>query len=944
MKILSPIFALLLLLGLQNMNAQVTCDPYFPHQTDNITLYFHADEGNAALAGISPPIYIHTGVICNHSANANNWQHIATTWTGNNATSLMDYVSPNLYKKTIQINSFYNIPAGDVVKELTFVFRNANGSIVGRAADGSDIHYTVYPNDGSVFTQIIAPTAPVFLANLGDEIPFHGLASTTANLTLYDNGQPITNITGTELQTTLTATTAGSHVISLVAETAADQDTSQFVYVVASAQTPLDPPAGTEAGITYLTDHSVRLALYAPQKQIVHAVGDFNDWLPTAAYQMHQSVDGNLWWIDIDNLTPGQAYRFQYLVDGSLKIADPRSTLVLDYFNDPYIPAATYPNLPPYPIGKTFGTVSVLKTGEPAFNWQNSSYQRPKKTDLVIYELLVRDFLARHDYPTMLDTLDYLQALGVTAIELMPVSEFDGNINWGYAPQFHKALDKYYGDKASLQQLIDACHARGIAVLLDVVFNQATGASPLAQLYWDAANNRPAANNPWLNPVATHPFSVFNDFNHESAATKDYVKNCLQYWIETFQVDGFRFDLSKGFTQFNSGSNVGLWGQYDASRVAILKDYADFIWSVDPEEYVILEHFADNTEEKELSNYGMMLWGNAWGQYKDVALAFTTGINTSLTGVSYKARGWTDPHLIGYMESHDEDRIAYECLTYGNQAVGHNVRTLPVALKRIEMLQNLFYTVPGPKMLWEFGEMGYDFHINRCEDGSVSPDCRTSPKPIRWDYLNNPERRHLHDVVAALLHLRTQYDVFETADFQLNTGPGKIRNIRLNSPAMNVHVLANVATTTETATANFQHTGWWYDYYTGDSVEVTNTAMTFSLPAAGYRLYTDHYIALPPGIVFTDVKTPPQSALASLSVWPNPAPERVEVAFSLKENAALAFELLDVAGKRLRYWREGALPEGPHAVTVDMPAGAGLYFLKITDPRGVGAVVKIIRN
>jgi 1,4-alpha-glucan branching enzyme len=75
------------------------------------------------------------------------------------------------------------------------------------------------------------------------------------------------------------------------------------------------------------------------------------------------------------------------------------------------------------------------------------------------------------------------------------------------------------------------------------------------------------ATNKWFNVTATHPFSVFYDMNHESAYTKDYVDTINYYWLNEFKVDGFRFDLSKGFTQVNSGSDVGAWSNYDASRI-----------------------------------------------------------------------------------------------------------------------------------------------------------------------------------------------------------------------------------------------------------------------------------------------------------------------------------------------------------------------------------------
>jgi glycosidase len=673
-------------------------------------------------------------------------------------------------------------------------------------------------------------------------------------------------------------------------------------------------------------------------------MGDFNDWLPDGNFQMKRGADNATWWLDITGLTPGQQYRFQYLVDGSMRIADPLSTLVLDAGNDPFIPASTYPNLPAYPTGETSGAVSVLQTAQQPFEWQALNYERPKNTDLVIYELLMRDFLDAHDYPTLLDTLDYLERLGITAIELMPVNEFDGNNSWGYNPAFHKALDKYYGTAEALKMVVDECHKRNIAVILDVVFNQASGSSPLAQLYWDAANNRPAANNPWLNPVATHPFSVFNDFNHESTATRNYVKNCLKYWLTEFKVDGFRFDLSKGFTQKNTGTNVAAWGQYDGGRIATLKGYADFMWSVDPTSYVILEHFADNNEEKELANYGMMLWGNMHGSYKETALGYNlSGGQTDMSWVSWQQRNWTKPHVIGYFESHDEERIGFECATYGNVNGDYNIKWLPFYAMRIELLNNLLYTVPGPKMLWQFGELAYNFSINHCEDGTVNNNCRLSPKPIRWDFTSDPYRRRLRDVTEALLHLRKNHDVFETTDFQINIDPGLGRTIRLNSTAMNVHVVANVGLSSTPVTPNFQHTGTWYEYYTGQTLDVTNVAAPMTLAPGEYRLYTDQFVALPPGVNPTPAREI-AGILSGLEVYPNPAGSVFSVDFSLDESAAVEIEVTDLTGKTVTRMVSGELFPGLQHFEINTSDWqSGIYIATVRDERGARLKKKLIK-
>ena len=146
-----------------------------------------------------------------------------------------------------------------------------------------------------------------------------------------------------------------------------------------------------------------------------------------------------------------------------------------------------------------------MEPGKTAYNWTNNNFSPPEKKDLIIYELLVRDFVSTHSYQTLIDTLDYLVELGINAIELMPPGEFENNESWGYNPSFHMALDKYYGKTEHFKAFIDSCHGRGIAVINDIVFNQAFGQSPMVNLYWDGVNNKPAANNPWFNEVCPHP-------------------------------------------------------------------------------------------------------------------------------------------------------------------------------------------------------------------------------------------------------------------------------------------------------------------------------------------------------------------------------------------------------------------------------------------------------
>ncbi len=129
----------------------------------------------------------------------------------------------------------------------------------------------------------------------------------------------------------------------------------------------------------------------------------------------------------------------------------------------------------------------------------------------------------------------------------------------GYNPMFYFAPDKYYGTADKLKEFIDECHQRGIAVILDQVFNHSFGQNPQVRMYSEnGAAGPPTAENPWFNVQAQHPFNVGYDYNHDSPHTQEFVESKSPFWIEEYKFDGFRFDLSKGFTQNFSEQRWGM--------------------------------------------------------------------------------------------------------------------------------------------------------------------------------------------------------------------------------------------------------------------------------------------------------------------------------------------------------------------------------------------------
>ncbi|MGA8855275.1 MAG: alpha-amylase family glycosyl hydrolase, partial [Christiangramia sp.] len=271
---------------------------------------------------------------------------------------------------------------------------------------------------------------------------------------------------------------------------AIDGDDTQSVifYAAPAANVPeVSLPAGLKDGINFnpATPTKATFVLHAPDKKVVHWIGSLNNWEISNEYLMNYDPAKDRFWIEIDGLTPNSDILYQYKVDYSIAIADPFSHLILDPWNDQYIKSETFSGIPSYPEGKTTNAVTWFQNDTNTYNWNDTSFKKPAKEDLVIYELLLRDFDEDHSYKSLIDRLDYLENLGINAIELMPVNEFDGNESWGYNPSFHMATDKYYGSPEMLKTLIDEAHQRGIAVIADIVFNHATGQNPYFRLYND---------------------------------------------------------------------------------------------------------------------------------------------------------------------------------------------------------------------------------------------------------------------------------------------------------------------------------------------------------------------------------------------------------------------------------------------------------------------------
>ena len=596
-------------------------------------------------------------------------------------------------------------------------------------------------------------------------------------------------------------------------------------------------PSGVSNGIYYGADGtSVTLCTYAASKteaaKRVFLLGDMTDWKLDAQHQLYKA--GNYFWITLTGLKKGKEYRFQYAVeraDGVRKqICDIYSEKVI-HPDDQYEPRKVDPTLISYPTkGADGGYVTVIQPGKAEYPWSDATlnFKRPKKENLIIYEAWVYDYTAARTFKGLKNRLDYIQNLGVNAIELMPVSEFEGNISWGYNPTLYFAVDKTYGKPEDLKALIDECHKRGIAVILDMVFNHTKGTNPMAKLY-------PYGNdlqyNPWF---STNPPEGDNgygeEWNHDFGPAHEMFTRAFEYWLKEYKIDGYRLDLSHG-----------LCGNTN-NAVSNLKDYyQNGVKATSSDAYMILEHWGNGQDQ--LISAGMQCWtGNV----------ITNAYCQTAMGWLKDGDGFDGANRTGYVsyaESHDEERMQYKAKTYGNGDLQTNE-----AARLGRVAENVAFNVllKGAHMLWQFEEIGYDISID--QNGRTG----TKPNPTAKGYFKQEERIDAFTKCAQVISLRTQLmpDAF-TGTPTVSIGSGKaLRTIQWGS---NVFAAANFDVSSNQTLS--MPSGTWYDYLEGGNL---SNVSTYVLKPGELKVFTGQQTKAP---TFTDIETRDHTAVEE--VWTN---------------------------------------------------------------------------
>ena len=469
------------------------------------------------------------------------------------------------------------------------------------------------------------------------------------------------------------------------------------------------------------TDNGTTFRVWAPHADQVSVIGDFNDWKEKED-EMDQEDDG-YWSIHLEKAKKGQEYKF-FIQNGKQKLQK----------NDPYAQKMSNSN----------GN-SVIDRLD--YHWQVEDFKMAAREKLVIYELHIGTFFRTGssdvgDFSDAEIQLKYLQDLGVTAIEVMPISEFPGANSWGYNPAYPMAVETDYGSPEDLAKFVDKAHSHGIAVIIDVVFNH-FGPSDMDLWQFDGWSendkggiyfyNDYRSSTPWGD---TRP-----DYGRQEV--RRYIRDYVFLWLEKYRCDGIRID-AVSYIRHTEGANQG--DQLDDGLV-LLRQIIGEIKTKYPHKIVIAEDMQGDTFITEPLEEGGLGFDAQWDT------KFVHPVRRVLEGKKDEHRSMRAiVDALSFRYGHDAFKRVIYCESHDSVANGK--ARLPediepgeadseFAKKRACLGGVLALTAPGIPMMFQ----GEEF---------LTDDFFTDDQALDWDHLC--EFQGVHRLFKDLIGYRTSED------------------------------------------------------------------------------------------------------------------------------------------------------------------------------------------
>ncbi|MDY6785186.1 MAG: alpha-amylase family glycosyl hydrolase [Cyanobacteriota bacterium] len=538
--------------------------------------------------------------------------------------------------------------------------------------------------------------------------------------------------------------------------------------------------------------NSIEFKLLAPYNKEAALIGCFSDW-----EDLPMEKDENGYFRTRVQLEDGiYQYKFRVRSKSWFFEEDQWTTVV-----DPYATDIDNP---------TQNGVIRIKDGAKivdTYVWKHDDKPLPGDRELVIYEVHVGDFSGGEDdpyprgrYKHVVEKLDYLCKLGINAIELMPVKEYPGDYSWGYNPRYFFATESSYGTTEELKALIDECHARGIRVIMDGIFNHSEAESPLTQIdhdYWYHREPRDPDNN-W-GPEFNYEFY---DENCDRKPAWEFIGDTVRFWIQEYHIDGIRYDAARQIDNFDFMH----WIVEEAKKTAGAKPF-----------YNIAEYIPDTPAITNSDGPMDGCWHDSfYHTVKPLICGDTFSLEQLKDVLDGKRQGFMGAtNMVNYLTSHDHQRIMVE--------LAERKIFDEAAFKRVKLGVALLMTAVGIPMVWMGQEFG-DYH-------PLDPE----PTKIDWSLLSNDLNRSLYDYHRGLIHLRKHNPALYTENidfFHENREAKVLAYTRWNDEGSRVVVVANFSDNflASYQVPHFPANGTWNEW-TGDyDIESGDDNILIDLP------------------------------------------------------------------------------------------------------------------
>ena len=675
-------------------------------------------------------------------------------------------------------------------------------------------------------------------------------------------------------------------------------------------------PGGIDLGPTWL-NNSMFLAVYAPSQPVMRVVVNSLENASEEPEALTMYKDPNIqdtWWIELD--LPNGQYEYEYLLINGNRIADPFSRRLTN--------------------GKTrieIGPGGISTADD--FIWSSNDYIRPSLDTLIIYELHVDDFSAQGNgqgtFLDVIDRLDHLKMAGINAIELLPITEFPGTHSWGYDPQLMSAVEGNYGTPEEFMRLVDEAHSRGIAVIIDLVWNHIKSTSPIWEIQPDYDLNPYIKLHTDLNPNEAEGSWGMLDWDHFNTNTIDYINRVNKIWVDEYRVDGFRFDAMYmiGWDMQQQEYGIPAWSTE-------LRNH-------DPTIYQIAEHLPSNPwliENTDLSSgwhdsFHDRLLNDVHGQSLS-----TMSIMRQIVGL-HEYSDWGDPYnsrtqAVKYMVSHDEQSILQEMVTFNSYSIEE-------ARSRDKFYATILFTSLGIPMLFQGQEFGLQTGWDDDNNNGNYDDEKLQYRPVDWSLLNTDIGQSHLEHYSKLAKLRKSNPAFYEGTFydlyRYTSQKVIVYGYKDESPNNNddqVVVVANFSSLERTIeNVPFLSSGIWYDALNPTNVitiDEDNYYDEYSIPAKSAIVFTnrDYQLAIPSSYE----SVPDQFQL--VECYPNPFNGKLNIRYHINNVSNIYATIYDLSGKVIKSFESEPKYPGQHQLIWDTKnnngdaVATGLYFISLS--------------